>query len=191
MVTSSASHISTKKKSSGVPISKSSFSTKQPFAMLDPNEHGQRIAQRFKAIQYGKNTVGYQEYIKQVPKVSRKPRSSQHPSTPDHTRDIPTKRWQGLAKAWRKALHQYDPPDYVDSSRQNENSDIQTAVTSTMEQELQEAKAKGLLVDFGASETEAVVTSTRSDQLLDQWEAQRTLIDEEELDDLDSDDDLL
>lgn len=48
----------------------------------------------------GKNTVGYDEYVRQVPRHKRRPRFMKHPSTPDHTLDIPTKRWQGIVKAW-------------------------------------------------------------------------------------------
>jgi hypothetical protein len=70
------------------------------FDKLDPDQFARRIEQRRRAVQHGKNTVGYEEYRKQVPKEERRPRSMQHPSTPDPTLDIPTKRWQGLVKAW-------------------------------------------------------------------------------------------
>lgn len=59
-----------------------------------------RIQQRRRMVAKGKNTVGYDEYIKQVPKHKRRPRCLKTPSTPDHTLDIPNKRWQGLVKAW-------------------------------------------------------------------------------------------
>jgi hypothetical protein len=61
--------------------------------------HARRIQQRRKMVQMGKNTAGYFEYTKQVPKEKRR-RSMDTPSTPDHTLDIPTKRWQGMVKAW-------------------------------------------------------------------------------------------
>lgn len=64
-----------------------------------------RIAQRRRMILKGKNTVGYEEYRKQVPKHKRRPRTLQHPTTPDHTQtDIPNKRWLGLVKAWYVVL---------------------------------------------------------------------------------------
>ena len=72
----------------------------QVFCKLDPTQFQRRIEQRRRAIQHGKNTAGYDEYIKEVPKNQRRPRSMKHPSTPDHTLEIPTKRWQGLIKAW-------------------------------------------------------------------------------------------
>ena len=42
----------------------------------------------------GKNTIGYEEYTKQVPKHRRKPRCPDNPQTPDYTLDIPARRWQ-------------------------------------------------------------------------------------------------
>ena len=69
---------------------------------LDPKDPVQanRIQQRRKMIQKGKNTVGYDQYVQQVPKNKRAPRSMVTPSTPDPTLDIPTKRWQGQVRAW-------------------------------------------------------------------------------------------
>jgi hypothetical protein len=75
----------------------------EQFAKLNPNDndvHAQRIASRYKMILKGKNTVGYDHYTQQVPKQSRRIRSMDTPNTPDHTLDIPAKRWQGLVKAW-------------------------------------------------------------------------------------------
>mmetsp|Transcript_12309 Transcript_12309/g.23068 ORF Transcript_12309/g.23068 Transcript_12309/m.23068 type:complete len:229 (+) Transcript_12309:235-921(+) len=79
---------------------------------LDPSipQEAQRMKTRFKMISKGKNTVGYDEYLKQVPK-SRRRKIPEHPVTPDHTLDIPNRRWQGQVKAWRISLHKYDPKD--------------------------------------------------------------------------------
>ena len=72
----------------------------EPFDKLHPNENAQRIMSRYKMILKGKNTVGYSQYVQQVPKQQRHIRSMDTPQTPDHTLDIPAKRWQGLVKAW-------------------------------------------------------------------------------------------
>jgi hypothetical protein len=68
---------------------------------LDPSipQEAQRMKTRFKMISKGKNTVGYDEYLKQVPKNKRR-KIPEHPVTPDHTLDIPNRRWQGQVKAW-------------------------------------------------------------------------------------------
>ncbi|CAB9508753.1 stem-loop binding protein [Seminavis robusta] len=116
--------------------------------------HGRRIQQRRKAVTIGKNTPGYIAYCKQVPKEQRKPRSMETPPTPDHTLDIPTKRWQGMVKAWRRALHNYDPKDLF-SLHNSSNDDTPTAEPSKNEQEnsnaqtqqIEDAIAKGLLLD--------------------------------------------
>jgi len=65
----------------------------------DPDS-ARRVQQRRRTIAMGKNTVGYDEYRKQVPMHQRKPRSMDHPATPDHTLDIPNRRWLGLVRAW-------------------------------------------------------------------------------------------
>jgi len=63
-------------------------------------EQKHKLEQRRKMISYGKNTVGYTEYIRQIPKERRKKRSMETPMTPDHTLDIPNKRWLGQIRAW-------------------------------------------------------------------------------------------
>ena len=69
---------------------------------LDPADpaSAKRILQRRRQVLFGKNTAGYEEYTKKIPRHKRKPRSLDCPMTPDHTLDIPTKRWQGLMNAW-------------------------------------------------------------------------------------------
>lgn len=62
--------------------------------------HARRIQQRRKTVAMGKNTLGYAAYVEQVPKHKRRIRSMDTPSTPDHTLDIPNRRWQGMIQAW-------------------------------------------------------------------------------------------
>jgi histone RNA hairpin-binding protein len=72
------------------------------FQKLDPKDasHTKRMVQRRKTLSKGKNTAGYECYVKQVPAEKRRLRSMETPMTPDATLDIPSKRWQGLVKAW-------------------------------------------------------------------------------------------
>jgi len=72
-----------------------------------------RVRQRQKMISKGKNTAGYAHYRKVIPLHKRKTKSLTTPSTPNPYLDCSTKRWQGLVRAWRIALHQYDPPELV------------------------------------------------------------------------------
>jgi len=68
---------------------------------LDPAipQESQRAQTRYKMLQKGKNTAGYDEYLKAIPKENRS-KIAEHPTTPDHTLDIPNRRWQGQVKAW-------------------------------------------------------------------------------------------
>jgi hypothetical protein len=72
------------------------------FHKLDPTvpHQAHKMQQRRKAIAKGKNTVGYDEYCRRVPKDQRQKRSMETPFTPDPTRDIPNKKWNGMVKAW-------------------------------------------------------------------------------------------
>jgi hypothetical protein len=67
-----------------------------------------RLQQRQKQIDYGKNTKGYQRYLKIVPIKNRKPSD---PETPDKFMNCSKRAWDGHVRSWRRKLHQYDPPD--------------------------------------------------------------------------------
>ena len=71
-------------------------------ARLDPTDptHARRIESRRRAVAKGRNTAGYDAYLRQVPRDQRKPRSMETPMTPDPTLDVSAKRWQGLVRAW-------------------------------------------------------------------------------------------
>ena len=72
------------------------------FHKLDASNptQGHKMQQRRKAVEKGKNTVGYDEYRRQVPIEKRRKRSMETPSTPDYTLDVPNKKWNGMVKAW-------------------------------------------------------------------------------------------
>lgn len=182
------------------------------YSKLDPSipEHKRRLEQRRKMISFGKNTTGYEAYLKQVPKEKRQRRNMDTPMTPDHTLDIPNKRWLGQVRAWRRALHNYDPPDFQASlasvakpmDTQTSGAAHEKISLSIQDRELEDAKRKGLLVDIGGgtghdddknSPTSVLeLDNTQQEEMkeLDQWDATRGTEDfgqEEE----DSDDDLL
>jgi hypothetical protein len=72
------------------------------FLKLDPKnpQQAHKIQQRRKAITKGKNTIGYDIYCRTIPKGQRQKRSMVTPSTPDHTLDIPNKKWNGMVRSW-------------------------------------------------------------------------------------------
>jgi hypothetical protein len=111
---------------------------------LETDEDKQRVATRLKNIAYGYNTRGYDRYVDMVPKNRRKgysehPRtpdpydkvslrcwegrySRPPPSTlvltiahsPSTSYKVSRRCWEGRVKAWRKALHVWDPPEGED-----------------------------------------------------------------------------
>jgi histone RNA hairpin-binding protein len=66
------------------------------------------IKRRQKQIDYGKNTVGYQTYLKTVPKFRR---AKEDPKTPNKNISYSRRSWDQQIRLWRIKLHAYDPPE--------------------------------------------------------------------------------
>lgn len=62
-------------------------------------------------VDYGRNTKGYQLYIKTVPKDQRASVRKDYPTTPDIYRKCSKRAFDGLVREWRIALHKWDPPE--------------------------------------------------------------------------------
>lgn len=82
------------------------------------------LERRQKQVDYGKNTLGYENYLKQVP---RDQRTKDHPKTPPKHIKYSRRAWDGVVKVWRKQLHCYDPDG------KPENDDRKPATGSLVE----------------------------------------------------------
>ncbi|CAL6305188.1 unnamed protein product [Bathycoccus prasinos] len=68
------------------------------------------VLKRQQQIDYGKNTLGYAEYLKEVPKSRR---SRRHPKTPDISLKVSKRAFNGIVKRWRQALHEQSPWTFI------------------------------------------------------------------------------
>lgn len=95
----------------------------------------QTLARREKQIEFGKNTLAYDQYTKAVPKTQRQ---KGQPRTPNKYDKFSRRQWDGLVKAWKRRLHSWDNP-----SRDSQSEPVSENETSfDWSQDVEEEKAK-------------------------------------------------
>jgi len=84
----------------------------------DPN----RIAQRLKQVDKGKNSRAYRAYRAAVPKSSRRGRD-EHPRTPNVLEKVSNRRWKGKCNKWRRLVHKWEAENLLSEEGAKTESD--------------------------------------------------------------------
>ena len=81
-----------------------------------------RVAQRQKQVDFGYNTLAYDNYTLAVPKRERKADKVEHPRTPDVQKKCSKRAFDGLIRVWKQQLHSHWAPSCDGEGDGDDNS---------------------------------------------------------------------
>lgn len=96
-------HTEYTKAGDGTSLQAAAAKASSAFGTRETDPH--RLSQRLRQIEYGYNTLGYENYARLVPKHTR---TAEHPRTPNRFKVMSKRAWDGLVRKWRRQLHEYD-----------------------------------------------------------------------------------
>merc|ERR1719233_689730 len=101
----------------------------------DPN----RIAQRLKQVDKGKNSKAYRAYRAAVAKSSRRGHD-EHPRTPNVLEKVSNRRWKGKCNKWRRLVHKWERDNLVLDEGTKKRSDDHTDIALDSDNGLQKSE---------------------------------------------------
>ncbi|XP_043197237.1 histone RNA hairpin-binding protein-like [Amphibalanus amphitrite] len=120
------------------------------------------LARRQKQIEYGKNTLAYQQYTAAVPRAQR---LGYHPRTPVKRRVQSRRRWDNAVRCWRVHLHYWNDPAKLAELRGQESASDTSSVVSDPAETGSAPEAAGEHGAEAAAETGAAAEGSEAEQM--------------------------
>lgn len=134
-----------------------------------------RMAQRQKLIDYGKNTLAYANYIKNVPREARLRTESlgRCPVTPRKDQMSSKRGFDGQVRVWRKLLHEFwNPDDGKEALKaQDDTADSSPTTEVTIKVKTEVVKTEVVKTEVAKTATVSKSTSKTESQSDDEWDA--------------------